>query len=197
MKPLNQKERSRTYVIFAVLFLIGIGLVSIPFFSLYKLMEKNNKLVIQERQETEKEIDQIQANEKFLQEYFVLKMDDIKELINKLESADEDTDVLNAQIGTLVSEVKRKAVTDSTGWRSHMYNSILDTYLDLKEARNKKMDATTNSEEQIDEKDQQIKDLKSSIRDCKEDLRDCEEDLEEARKPKINPIKPTGDGGIQ
>ena len=127
MDPLNKKERTSVFIKFLVFFLVGIIIVLIPFYFIIQLPEKENRLLTEEYENLEEQL-------KFQKEYFAVQMDSVKSMLDKFEFS-EDVDFLNAELGSLLSEMNKSIVSD-TSWRARMYQNIVQTYLDLKKAHN-------------------------------------------------------------
>lgn len=179
MKPLNQQERLRTYLLFSILFLVGIGIVSIPFFSMYHLAKKQNEIVQQDTKKSREEMKAMKDQENTQRE-FIVEMNKIKKEIDKMEIPDENLDVISGSVSIYIQQAMT-FVHNDTSWRSSMYNNILDTYSELKEDKFKKILAQENTSDELAETKRQLIMVQNKLKECNQDLKAAK------RKPIINP----------
>lgn len=149
MKPLNKKERTTAFFKFLALFLVGILIVLIPFYFIIRLpyMEQGIK---------SDDIQKLEALFKVQKEYYAVQIDKLKNLFVKYDADGEDIDKLNADIGSILSEMDNTIGPD-TAWRATMFKNVLNTYKDLKKTKNE-------------------------LGKCKFNLADCGSDLKEAKE---------------
>lgn len=177
MKPLNQKERNQSYLIFAILFLIGIGIVSIPFYSMYRDAKTHINEVKEENEELNKTNNELNKW-KEREDEFILKIDEISNMIDSMETA-EDLSRLSTNIGIRIANAEG-SISDIPAGEKQLYVKLLDTYSILKETLKDKIENEENSSKSVSE----ISDLKEKIQDLKEEKKDLEgklkkcEDLE-------------------
>ena len=128
MKAQNIHERRKVLLRFLALFVIGILLVTIPFYFTIRLPQKENKL-------TSEELQILQEQVIFQRDYFAVHMDSVKNLLDSYDTKEMDIDKLNADIGILLSEMEHSFAED-TSWRKSMYENIVLTYLEIKKSKN-------------------------------------------------------------
>ncbi|MCK4746833.1 MAG: hypothetical protein KAT15_07360 [Bacteroidales bacterium] len=136
MEPQNKKERSRLILRFLVLFIIAVLLVTIPFYFTIRLPAKENRRASEELLRLQKQLD-------FQRDYFAVRMDSVKHLLDTYKSEDVDVDKLNADIGFLLSKMEQSFAAD-TSWRFDMYENIIQTYLSIKKTQNSLMKVSSD-----------------------------------------------------
>ncbi|MCK5279919.1 MAG: hypothetical protein KAK04_15295 [Cyclobacteriaceae bacterium] len=160
MEPQNKNKRRKVFLRFLALFIIGILLVTIPLYFTIRLPQQENKL-------TSEELHTLQEQVIFQRDYFAARMDSVKNLLDSYDSKDVDIDMLNADIGFLLSEME-KSFAEDTSWRKYMYENIVQSYLGIKKTKN-------------------------SLIDVNEELSNCENNLKTAQskpqKPKTTVVK--------
>jgi len=128
MEPQNKPERNKSIRRFSALFIGGILLVAIPLYLTMRLPGRENRL-------TSEELQNLQAQLDFQRDYFALRMDSVKHLLDSYDTDGIDIDKLNADIGFLLSEMEN-SIAEDTSWRFNMYENIIDTYLSVKKTHN-------------------------------------------------------------
>jgi len=151
MEPKNKKERRKFFLRALALFITGILIVMVPFYFTIRLPQKENKI-------TSNELLVLQEQMNFQKDFFAVRMDSVKRLLDSYNSQKVDIDKLNADIGFLLSEMEQSIATDTT-WRAGMYNNIVQTYISLKKSKNSHLKLST-------------------------DLSKCKGDLKKAKKPR-------------
>ncbi|TLX71648.1 hypothetical protein E9993_19980 [Labilibacter sediminis] len=158
MKPENTKDRKSLFIRFIVFFILAILIVIVPVFVTLRLPA-------QENEQTSGELKALQDERDFQRDFFAVRMDSVKGLVDSYNSDDVDIDKLNADIGFLLSEMEKSIASDTT-WRASMNKNIVATYLSLKKMQNKILEV----HEELDE--------------VTSDLAKCKKDLKSSKKPK-------------
>ena len=134
MEAQNTKERKKVTFRFSVLFIACILLVAIPLYFTIGLPGKESK-------QTSEELQILQEKSDFQKDFFAVRMDSVKHLMDSYDSDGVDRDKLNADIGFLLSEMANSIAGD-TSWRFNMYENIIDSYLSIKSSKNELMKVT-------------------------------------------------------
>ena len=135
MKPLNKKERSRAFLKVIGLFLISFVIAIIVGFStmnVSKLSDHNTTV----------ELKELKKNLKFQEEVFAPNVSKTTELLSKVptyKKNGENIQVLNQDIGALLSTTKNQIVEDES-WKSEMYKNIIGALSALQQAYNKQIE---------------------------------------------------------
>ena len=145
MKPLNKRERNKAFYkvvgFFLLSFLIAI-LVGFTTMNVGKLSE----------QRTNTELKRLKSQLKFQEEIFAPNVGETSGMLSKIPTAretGENLEVLNQDIGALLSNTKNQVVEDDS-WETKMYKDIIQTLSNLQLAYNnqvKLMEQTGTSEE--------------------------------------------------
>lgn len=141
MDPKNQKERKGLFTRFLALFILGIVIVCIPFYFSMRLPARES---VESNEELNKMEQAIQSHE----DYFVVRMDSLQNLIADFENEDKDVAETLEYIATLLVEMNGYIKSD-TVWRADMNNSILVAYSSLRDGH-----------KELIEKDEEIAELK-------------------------------------
>lgn len=193
MKPLNKKERTKAYYKVIGLFLLSFVIAIILGFSTMNL-SKISEI------SAETELEKLQENLHFQQEVFAPNVGKSVDLLKKIpdyEAQGENLEVLNQDIGAIISATKNQVQEDET-WESKMYLDVLKTLSDLQLAYNdhfellEQLEDSGNSDEKLqrclNEKQQlqnQVnilqasggggnnKQLQKDLKDAEKKLRDC------------------------
>lgn len=139
MDPLNKRERTETFLKFLGVFILGILIVLIPFYFIIRLPERENKLMNEKFRNLEEQL-------KFQKIYFAVRMDSVKNMLDDFDSPGIDIDKLNADIGFVLSDMGKSIVAD-TSWKAGLYKNVIQTYLDLKKAKNSILETRDNLKE--------------------------------------------------
>lgn len=144
MKPLNKKERAKAYYKVVGLFLLTFIIAILLGFTTM------NAPGLSERQ-TKSELEKLKGNLRFQEEVFAPNVGTATQQIAKIpthKEQGEDIDILNQDIGALLSETKNQIVEDES-WESKMYNDVILVLSDLKLAYNEQI----NLKEQLGDSD--------------------------------------------
>ena len=153
MEPLNKKERTGFIFKFSAVFIIGILIVLIPFYFTLRLPVYENALATKDCRDMQKLLDD-QKN------FFAVKIDSVKRKVSRYDV--EDLNVLNGDLGILISEMGKPYSGDTT-WTGRMYTNIIQLIINLKQAK---------TDKSLIEKE---------LKDCKQEL---DKAKEEAKKSK-------------
>ena len=126
MKPLNKKERNKAFFKVVGLFLISFV---IAVFLAFTTMQTPRLSENKSRREAEK----LRKNLKFQEDVFAPNVAKASGLLPKIPTSGEqgeNIEVLNQDIGSLLSNTKNQVVEDET-WESKMYNNVIKAFSDL------------------------------------------------------------------
>lgn len=151
MEPLNKNERGKSTGRFLVLFIIGILIVLVPFYFLIRLPQKAGAI-------TSDELTGLQNQLKFQKEDFTVKLDSVIRMLEKFEMPNVDIDKLNADIGSVLSDIE-KSISLNESSSTGMYRSIINVLVELKKQKNNNL---KNSAE--------LAKVKKELEDCKKEL---------------------------
>ncbi len=145
MKPLNKRERNKAFfkvvglflISFVIAIFLGFTTMNIP-----KLSDSNTK----------GELEKIKQHLKFQEEVFAPNVGEVKVMLSRIPNYKEEgqnIEVLNQDIGSLLSQTKNQ-VTDDETWETQMYNNVVEVLSELQIAYNEKikmMDELGDSDE--------------------------------------------------
>jgi uncharacterized membrane-anchored protein YhcB (DUF1043 family) len=134
MKPLNKKERNKAFYkvvgLFLVSFIIAV-LLGFTTMNVGKLSEKNMN----------SELQRLKDQLKFQEEVFAPHVDQTSEMLTKIPTSKEtgeNLEVLNQDIGALLSQTKNQ-VTEDESWESTMYKNVIQALSNLQLAYNEQL----------------------------------------------------------
>ena len=157
MEPLNKKERTSFIIKFSTSFIVGILIVLIPFYFMLRLPVYENALMT-------KELREMRILMQKQRDVYAVTIDSVMRTVAKYDLANQDIEILNARLATLISKMEEPFSNDTT-WSGRMYNNIANSFLDLKKTKN-------------------------DIIQSDNDLKDCQQELErlkEEAKAKVEP----------
>jgi chromosome segregation ATPase len=134
MKPLNNKERKKAFYKVVGLFLISFIIALILGFTTMnvgKLSEQN----------VNAELKKLKSHLKFQEEVFAPNVGKSTDLLSKIPShreTGENLEVLNQDIGALLSQTKNQVEEDES-WESTMYKNVIQALSDLQIAYNEQL----------------------------------------------------------
>ncbi|MFW6245826.1 MAG: type VI secretion system TssO, partial [Tangfeifania sp.] len=134
MKPLNKKERNKAFFKVVGLFLISFIIALILGFTTM------NYGTVSEQQ-TKNELEKLKTHLKFQEEIFAPNVGETTNLLSKIptyKEEGENIEVLNQDIGAILSQTKNQAVEDES-WESVMYKDVINALSDLQLAYNEQM----------------------------------------------------------
>jgi len=154
MEPLNKKERTSFIIKFSASFIAGILIVLIPFYFMLRMPAYENSILTKDFKNM-----QIQMNHQ--KEVFAVQIDSIGRMVDKYDLPDEDIDKLNADLGIMLSETEKPFVND-TAWSGRMYKNIVNSYIDLKKAKNDRI----KSDNDLKECQQELEKIKEAAKEA-------------------------------
>ncbi len=153
MKPINTAERSSAFLYFLILFIITTSLVVLTvFFGMQVPFKQNDKLQHQLG---------MYQNEKSFAESFSTKMTDTKILLDSINRAGTQADLVNGQISSNLVDLNAMIEKDTSGVKK-IYQDIVHNLLDLQTAKAQLRDAG-NKDAAVGQYLQQIEDLRSQL----------------------------------
>ena len=165
MEVLNKKERTSSFLLFLLMFVITVGLLFTAFFFSYKLPWKENDVLRAENDKLQFEF--------LYQKKFISALEKVDEQIDSLDTVREGYFFLEQSINVDLINLKSDIPKDSLNDRS-MYENLILTYKKLVDAkRDLKQVGTAN---------QDIKDLKEQIVDYEKEIKNLNTALELSRR---------------
>lgn len=161
MKSLNVKQRRKAFISFLLLFLLTSSLVVLIVFFNLKVPEKENNYLRNRLNYLNIEAQQT-AN-------FAQKMDQVKNLIDSIGIKGTNIDYTEQLISTELALMRTKYIAEDSTSNIAMYNNIILTYLELKEAKIELLnleDAKSDIETYVN----MIEELKEKLEDKQRDL---------------------------
>ncbi|MRT94780.1 type VI secretion system TssO [Ancylomarina sp. 16SWW S1-10-2] len=161
MKSLNVKQRRKAFISFFFLFLLTSSLVVVIVFFNYKVPEKENEYL--HNRLVYLNLEQKQTA------LFADKMDKVKSLIDSIGIKGTNIEFTEQLITTELAMMRSKFIAEDSTSHVGMYNNIILTYLELKEAKTELLnleDAKTDLESYI----KIIEELKEELEAKQRDL---------------------------
>ena len=155
MEPLNKKERTSFIIKFSASFIIGILIVLIPFYFILRLPVYENALMT-------KELREMRILMQKQRDVYAVTIDSVMRTVAKYDLANQDIEILNAHLATLISKMEEPFSNDTT-WSGRMYKNIIKSFIDLKKAKNDKIKS------------------ENELKDCKQDLEKAKEEAEKSK----------------
>ena len=158
MEPLNKKERTGFIFKFSAVFIIGILIVLIPFYFTLRLPEYENAIMTKDCMEMKKHLD----NERTV---FAIQIDSLKRMLNKYDLPNQDIEILNAQLATVLNKMQEPYIND-TSWSGRMYKNIVTSFIELKKAKNDKIKSENelkNCKQELDKAKEEAKKSKDTM----------------------------------
>lgn len=144
MKPLNKKQRSKALTKVVGLFVVSFIIAIIVGFSTMNISKISSY-------SANSELEQLKNNLKFQEEVFAPNVGKSSELLSKLpkyEELGENPEVLNSDIGSLISATKGQVPEEET-WQTKMYADVLKVLSDLQLSYNKQLENSGKASEQL------------------------------------------------
>ena len=127
MKSLNVKQRRKAFISFLFLFMLTSSLVVVIVFFNLKVPEKENKYL-------HNRLNYLSFQGKQMED-FGHKMDKVKSLIDSIDIKGTNIEFTDQLISTELAVMRSKFITADSVTHIGMYNNIILTYLELKEAK--------------------------------------------------------------
>ncbi len=164
MEVLNQKERTSSFLLFLLMFLITVGLLFAAFFFSYKLPWKENAVLRAQNKKLEYEFQ--------YQKKFITSLENVDAQIDSLETVNEGYFFVEQSIIKDLINLRGEIPKDSLDDRS-MYENLILTYNKLVDAKRDLKKVATARQNIIDlEKDVaeyqgEIKQLNTALELCR------------------------------
>lgn len=146
MEVLNKKERTSSFLLFLLMFVITVGILFTAFFFSYKLPWKENDVLRAENQKIHYEF--------MYQKKFMKELQGVDKLIDSLENTREGYFFLEQSINADLIDIKSKIPKDSLDDKS-MYENLILTYKKLMDAK-RDLKQVENAKNEIDDLNEQI-----------------------------------------
>lgn len=165
MEILNKKERTSSFLLFLLMFVITVGILFTAFFFSYKLPWKENDVLRAENQKIRYEF--------LYQKKFMAELQGVDKLIDSLENTNEGYFFLEQSINADLIDIKSEVPKDSLDDKS-MYDNLILTYKKLMDAK-RDLKQVENAKNEID-------DLNEQISEYEKDINSLEKALELSRR---------------
>lgn len=135
MKPLNNKERNKAFFQVTGLFLIAFVIALVLGFTTMNMgsvSEKSSRI----------ELERLKKHLQFQEEVFAPNVEEATQMISKIPNYKEEGEniqVLNQDIGAVLSQTKNQVVEDDS-WETKMYQDVIKALSDLQLAYNEQLD---------------------------------------------------------
>ncbi len=126
MKPVNKSERNKAIFKFLLMLALTVGIIVVAVFFDYKVPSVENRYLHTQMEKTDKLMD--------IESDFAIKMDRIKSLIDTMDQPGVNAEYVEQLISARLAEMQTTLPSDST-FRHSMYTNIIQTYLELKNAK--------------------------------------------------------------
>lgn len=146
MEILNKKERTNSFLLFLLMFVITVGLLFSAFFFSYKLPWKENTVLRNENQKIRYEF--------LYQKKFIKDLEKVDKLIDSLENTREGYFFLEQSINADLIDIKGEIPRDSLDDKS-MYENLILTYKKLMDAK-RDLKQVENAKNEIDDLNEQL-----------------------------------------
>lgn len=189
MKPKNKKERNKAFFKVVGLFLLCFVIALVLGFmtmNIGGLAEQQSKA----------ELERLQSHLKFQEEVFAPNVGEATAMISQIPHYEQENinlEVLNQDIGAVISQTKNQVVEDET-WESTMYQEVIQALSDLQLAYNEQVKLTekVGDSDETSQKLQECMAERDRLQNQVNTLRasgggganceQCEKDLAEARE---------------
>ncbi len=146
MEILNKKERTNSFLLFLLMFVITVGILFSAFFFSYKLPWKENMVLRTENQKIRYEF--------LYQKKFIKDLEKVDILIDSLENTREGYFFLEQSINADLIDIKSEIPKDSLDDKS-MYDNLILTYKKLMDAK-RDLKQVENAKKEIDDLNEQL-----------------------------------------
>ena len=153
MEILNKKERTSSFLLFLLMFVITVGILFTAFFFSYKLPWKENAVLRAENQKIRYEF--------LYQKKFIKELEVVDKLIDSLDNTREGYFFLEQSINAELIDIKSEIPKDSLDDKS-MYENLILTYKKLMDAK-RDLKQVENAKNEIDDLNEQISEYEKEI----------------------------------
>ena len=130
MEPKNKKERTTSILKFAALFAVTVILILVAaFFDFNTLPFRENNVLREKVSQVEKE--------RIYQESFSSKSEEIKSLIDSLDTPGQNIQYFNALINSKIVELQESIPEKDSTSNYNMYINSIQSYVDIQELKTK------------------------------------------------------------
>ncbi len=153
MEILNKKERTNSFLLFLLMFVVTVGILFTAFFFSYKLPWKENTVLRAENQKIRYEF--------LYQKTFIKDLEKVDKLIDSLENTKEGYFFLEQSINADLIDIKSEIPKDSLDDKS-MYENLILTYKKLMDAK-RDLKQVENAKNEIDDLNEQLSETEKEI----------------------------------
>ncbi|HEA21175.1 hypothetical protein LCGC14_2743860 [marine sediment metagenome] len=160
MEILNKKERTNSFLLFLLMFVITVGILFSAFFFSYKLPWKENAMLRTENQKIRYEF--------LFQKKFIKNLEQVDNLIDSLENTREGyfflEQSINAELINIKCDIPKDSLDDKSMYENLVltYKKLMDAKRDLKQVENAKKEIDDLSE-QLNESEKEIGQLEKAL----------------------------------
>lgn len=164
MKPLNSKQRINTFLIFLLLFLVTTSIIVLAVFFDFKVPQRENEMFRERNQQILTKENQVRA--------FAEQMEDVKSLIDSMTMPGINSDYMERLVSSELADMQGLLPPEDSTFRRRMYSNIIQTYLELKNAKSSLIQLSDVKGE-LDEYDELVSQYKTELDQAKRDLDIC------------------------
>lgn len=164
MRPLNSKQRRTTFARFLVLLVVTVALVVVAVFFGFRVPTTENAMY-RERHQQMLNQDQEEQN-------FARKMEEVKSLLDSMDMAGVNADYMERLVSSELADAQSALPTEDSTYRRRMYTNIIQTYLELKDAKASLL-RLSDMEGELTEYDELINQYKEDLQQAQRDLDIC------------------------
>lgn len=164
MKPLNKKQRTKAFLIYALLFLITNALVT-------GLVYFNFQVPVEENVYLGKKIDVLNLKME-QQKLFSQKMNRVKSLIDTMNTEGISRVYIDELISSELAEMRLNFAASDSTFLSDLYNNVILAYLELKTAK-VSLQEMKDAQSDIDNYVETIEKLNEKLTETERDLAIC------------------------
>ncbi len=164
MKPLNSKQRINTFLLFTSLFVVTTGMIVVAVFFGFRVPARENAM-FRERNE------QILYKEGMARG-FAEQMEEIKSLLDSMDMPGINSDYMERLVSSELADLQSSLPVEDSTYRRKMYSNIIQTYLELKNAKSSLIQLS-DVQGELDEYDDLIDRYKKDLDQAKRDLDIC------------------------
>ncbi|TAJ15417.1 hypothetical protein DMA11_01915 [Marinilabiliaceae bacterium JC017] len=164
MKPLNAKQRRNAFIKFLMLFILSTAIIVGAIYFDFQVPARENTFL-------RNKISQSQLLEK-QEQHFAQQMEKVKGLIDSLDMKDINYGYMDQLITTELAIMQSSISEEDSTFRSDMCSNIIQTYLELKNAKTDLLDLQ-DAKEELEEYGEIIDEYKEELDQAKRDLDIC------------------------
>lgn len=165
MKPINDKERQKSFIKFLLLFLATNIIIICAIYYDFKIPKKENELL-----KSQVELSKFETD---FQRRFFKNMKSINVMLDSLDIPGQNLSYQNSLISAKLVELKKSIPTKDSTFKYDMYSNIINLFVELQDLKSEIL-AMGDSKNTIEE-------YKAALDRCRADLKQTERDLYIAR----------------